>query len=83
MPIVRRIAKGKFAVQVRPTGSFADGIGRFAVTKTFTGDIEGSGEGEMLAIRTAVPGSAGYVLIERLTMSLDNRSGSFVMQHSA
>ena len=78
---MRRLAKGRFAVQVQPTGSFAEGIGRFAVTKTFHGDIEGTGEGEMLAIRPATPGSAGYVLIERLTISLGDRRGSFVMQH--
>ena len=35
----------------------------------------------MLAAQTATPGSAGYVLIERVTGSLAGRTGSFLLQH--
>ncbi len=38
--------------------------------------------GEMLAFRTAVEGSAGYVAIERVNGTLDGRAGSFALQHS-
>ena len=36
----------------------------------------------MLAMRTAVDGSAGYVAMELVKGKLDGRSGSFVLQHS-
>ena len=36
----------------------------------------------MLAIRTAVPGSAGYVAMGRITGTLGGQHGSFVLQHS-
>ncbi|MBB2202608.1 DUF3224 domain-containing protein [Gluconacetobacter tumulisoli] len=76
-----RKAIGRFDVEIKPEASFGDGIGRFVVTKQFHGDLEGAGTGEMLAIRTGTPGSAGYVLIERVTGTLQGRSGSFVLQH--
>jgi len=74
-------AKGQFDVQIKPEGSFGDGVGRFTVTKVFHGDLQGTGTGEMLAVRTATPGSAGYVLIERVEATLAGKSGSFLLQH--
>jgi hypothetical protein len=74
-------AEGRFDVDMKPAESFGAGIGRFSVTKTFFGEMTGSGVGEMLALRTATPGSAGYVLMERVTVQLAGRSGSFVLQH--
>ncbi len=76
-----REARGHFEVQTRPEGTFGDGIGRFSVTKTFLGDLQGTGTGEMLALRTQTPGSAGYVLIEHVVGTLDGRTGSFTLQH--
>ena len=66
-------AKGNFDVQIKPESTFGDGVGRFTVTKTFRGDLEGTGTGEMLAVRTPTAGSAGYVLIERVEASLDGK----------
>ena len=74
-------AKGHFEVQTKPEATFGDGIGRFSVTKTFLGDLQGTGTGEMLAFRTPTPGSAGYVLIEQVVATLDDRSGTFLLQH--
>jgi len=37
----------------------------------------------MLATQTDVPGSAGYVAMERVTGKLKGRAGGFVLQHSA
>jgi len=42
-------------------------VGRYALDKTFSGDLEGTSKGEMLAISTAVEGSAGYVAMEQVT----------------
>jgi hypothetical protein len=36
----------------------------------------------MLTAGTDVPGSAGYVAMERVTGTLHGRSGTFVLQHS-
>ena len=36
-----------------------------------------------LSAGTAVPDSAGYVALERVTGTLHGRSGSFVLQHSS
>ena len=73
-------AKGYFDVETRPEAS-ADGIGRFSLAKTFHGDLQGTSTGGMLAVRTSIPGSAGYVLIEHVVGTLHGRSGSFMLQH--
>lgn len=75
-------AKGRFDIEMKPEASFGDGIGQASLVKTFHGDLEGSSLGEMLAIRTQTPGSAGYVAMERVTAKLKGRTGSFVLQHS-
>ena len=74
-------ADGRFDIETRSEASFGEGIGRFSLVKTFHGELEGSGAGEMLAIRTETPGSAGYVLMERITGRLGGKAGSFVLQH--
>ena len=79
-------ATGTFEVKMVPgEPDVVDGLtlGRYGVTKTFTGGLEGSGKGDMLTAGGTVPGSAAYVLIERVTGSVDGRSGSFALMHSA
>ena len=56
--------------------------GRMLIDKKFRGGLEGTSSGEMLAVRTGVEGSAGYVAMERVTGTLEGRSGSFALQHS-
>jgi len=53
-----------------------------AIAKTFHGDLEGSSTGQMLAVRTAVADSAGYVAMERVTGTLGGHTGTFALQHS-
>jgi hypothetical protein len=74
-------ATGRFDIETKPEASFGDGIGRFSLTKQFHGDLEGTSIGEMLAVRTHAPGSAGYVLIEQVRGTLKGRSGAFILQH--
>ncbi len=74
-------AKGKFDVETKPEATLDGGVGRFSINKTFHGDIEGRGTGEMLAARTATHGSAGYVLVEHVTGTVSGRSGGFLLQH--
>jgi len=79
-------AAGPFDVTVTPQGQpgVQDGVttGRMAIDKRYHGELEGSGVGEMLSAMTATEGSAGYVAIERVTGTLQGKSGSFVVQHS-
>jgi len=53
-----------------------------SIDKQFHGDLEGTSKGEMLTAGTGVKGSAGYVAIERVSGTLNGRSGTFVLQHS-
>ena len=81
-------AAGPFDVKVTPQKpdtqiARAANLGRLTIDKRFHGDLEGISKGEMLATQTDVPGSAGYVALERVTGKLTGRSGSFVLQHSA
>lgn len=80
------LAKGTFEVQMHaePPYSTEDGvsIGRVKVEKQFTGDLIGASEVHMLAARGPVATSAGYVAIERVSATLEGKTGTFVLQHS-
>ena len=80
------LAKGTFTVELKPQSEpdTADGVslGRMSLDKRFEGDLVASGKGEMLTALSPVKGSAGYVAIERVSGTLQGRSGSFVFQHS-
>jgi hypothetical protein len=79
-------ARGSFEVKVVPLDSTdnADGIalGRLTIDKEFHGDLTGKSKGQMLSSGTESGGSAAYVAIERVTGTLDGRSGSFVLMHN-
>jgi len=79
-------ASGSFEVSVQPlanTEVSADPLlGRFLLTKKFSGNLDAKARGHMLSAGTAVKGSAGYVAIDQVTGVLDGRKGSFVLQHS-
>jgi len=76
-------ATGPFDVKLTPqddkTGEPL--LGRMALDKQYHGDLEATGKGQMLTAGTSVKGSAGYVAIERVTGTLNGRTGSFVLQH--
>jgi hypothetical protein len=78
-------ASGTFEVKMTPQAQddkTAGPVGRFAIDKQFHGSLDGTSQGEMLAVGTAVEGSAGYVAMEQVTGTLDGRSGAFALQHS-
>jgi hypothetical protein len=86
-----RLASGHFEVKMEPQpagpetaaveGSGTQ-LGRMLLHKRFDGDLQGTGEGQMLTAVSDTPGSAGYVVIERFVGTLHGRAGSFVFQHS-
>lgn len=80
-------ARGPFDVSLKPLEPYnkseGAGLGRMSIDKQFHGDLEAVSQGEMLSAGSPVKGSAGYVAIERVTGTLNGRSGSFVLQHNA
>jgi hypothetical protein len=74
-------AKGPFDVKMTPQPGVTEAVGRFALDKAYHGDLEGTSAGEMIAVRTAEQGSAGYVALEKVTGTLAGRTGSFALQH--
>jgi hypothetical protein len=78
--------RGSFEVKLVPQGTEdkAEGstLGRLSIDKQFHGELEGTSQGQMLTGTTDIPGSAGYVAVERVTGTLKGRRGSFVLQHS-
>lgn len=75
-------AVGTFDVRLAPIESGDAPIGSMSIDKTFHGDLQGGSVGQMLAFRSGVEGSAGYVAMERVTATLGSRQGSFTLQHS-
>lgn len=79
-------ATGPFDVTIKPASSpERDGrteIGRMSLDKQYYGDLAATGKGEMLTAVTDTKGSAAYVAIERVSGTLNGRTGSFVIQHA-
>jgi Protein of unknown function (DUF3224) len=78
-------ASGTFEVKLAPLEPYntADGtLGRMSIDKQFHGDLQGTSKGEMLSAATAVKGSGAYVAIERVSGTLNGRSGTFALQHN-
>jgi hypothetical protein len=79
----RKQARGKINVQSydpRPYDQVAGGpdLVEIQVTEEFHGDIEAQGAARFL--QTQGDGSASFVGIERVTGTIEGRSGSFVLQ---
>ncbi len=77
-------ARGKFDVKLLPQApdpTVGDAVGRMLLDKRFHGPLDATSVGQMLAIGGTVKGSAAYVAMERVTGTLDGRSGSFALQH--
>jgi hypothetical protein len=81
-------ASGPFEVKIAPQKAdnpqvVAASVGRMSLDKRFRGDLDATSTGEMLAFRTAIADSGGYVAIERVEGSLQGRRGGFALQHSS
>jgi Protein of unknown function (DUF3224) len=78
-------AEGEFQVKIVPQKEerVIPLFGRMTIDKEFHGELSGISQGQMLSAGTAVPNSAGYVAIEKVTGTLHGKRGSFVLQHNA
>jgi hypothetical protein len=85
--VTAHFATGPFDVKLAPQTlspvAEQSGLGRMSIDKQFHGALEAASTGEMLAFRSATPGSAGYVALETVRGTLDGRAGTFVLQHSS
>ena len=79
-------ARGTFEVKITPLPvddyTDATSLGRMTIDKQFSGDLVGTGKGQMLTGMSSVKGSAAYAAIERFTGTLDGKHGTFVLQHT-
>ncbi|MDX2029801.1 MAG: DUF3224 domain-containing protein [Blastocatellia bacterium] len=75
---------GEFEVKLTPQDDKSEDplFGRMLIDKQFHGPLEAVSKGQMLAARTAVKDSAGYVAIEKVNGTLAGRAGTFALQHS-
>ncbi|MBT8398172.1 MAG: DUF3224 domain-containing protein [Gemmatimonadetes bacterium] len=73
-------ASGTFEVELTPQEDLASPAGRLLITKTYLGDMSGSGIGQMISKRTD-NGAAVYFAIEEFSGSVDGRSGGFTLVH--
>ena len=85
-PVETMHARGTFDVKITPLPvddyTDATSLGRMTIDKQFSGDLVGTGKGQMLTGMSGVKGSAAYSAIERFTGSLAGKHGTFVMQHT-
>jgi hypothetical protein len=82
---MKQVAKGPFTVKRSAEAvhdRMANRLGRHALDKVYSGGLVATAAGEMLSAGGTVPGSAGYVAIERVDGELDGRKGAFYLQHN-
>lgn len=80
-------ATGSFEVSMTPEAQDSGPAGgvptsRLGLSKTFSGGLEGTATGTMIAAGAPKPGSAAsYVAIDQFSGKIGDRSGSFVLVH--
>jgi hypothetical protein len=83
---MKGVASTRFTIKSWDEKPYSEGQGlpkltRAAVTKSFTGDLEGEGQVEYLMMYRS-DGSAAYVGLERIVGRLAGKAGSFVLQRT-
>lgn len=69
-----------FTVDLRPGEDLPGAAGRFELTKTWTGALEGTSSGTMLTAGDPATGDAGYIASELFEGTLQDRSGTVALQ---
>ena len=73
-------ANGTFEVDLTPQEDVGYPAGRMLIKKTYLGDANGSGIGQMISKRTE-NGTAVYYAIEEFSGSVKGKSGGFTLVH--
>jgi hypothetical protein len=76
-------ASGTFDVKLLPqsAGDY-DALGRMTIDKIFHGELEGTSVGQMLTgMSPSEKTSGAYVAIEKVTGTVNGKSGSFILEH--
>ena len=73
-------ANGTFDVDLAPQEDVGSPAGRMLIKKTYLGDMNGSGIGQMISKRTE-SGTAVYYAIEEFSGSVKGQSGGFTLVH--
>jgi len=77
----KSIAKGSFEAQLKRQDDARYEAGRMTINKTFSGDLEGVGKGQMISKR--IPGGVSvYHAIEEVSGTLNGKTGGFTLIHS-
>ena len=73
-------AKGTFEVDLQPQADVDSPAGRMVIDKTYSGDMTGSGVGQMISKRIE-GGAAVYYGIEEFSGSVNRKDGAFTLIH--
>ena len=73
-------AKGTFEVDLQPQADADSPAGRMIINKTYTGDMIGSGKGQMIS-KSTEDGTAVYYAVEEFSGSVNGRNGAFTLIH--
>jgi hypothetical protein len=73
-------ANGTFEVDLTPQQDDGYPAGRMLIKKTYQGDMNGSGIGQMISKRTE-NGVAVYYAVEEFSGSVKGKSGGFTLDH--
>ena len=73
-------ANGTFEVDLTPQEDIGSPAGRMLIKKTYLGDMNGSGIGQMISKRTE-NGTAVYYAIEEFSGSVKGKTGRFTLVH--
>lgn len=72
--------KGTFEVDLKAQNDGEFPAGRMVIDKVYSGDLAGSGKGQMISKRTE-SGTAVYYAIEEFSGSLKGKAGAFTLVH--
>jgi hypothetical protein len=76
-------ARGPFDVKMNPQqDTIADGLTRMLIDKQYHGDLEATAKGEMLTGGMSVNKSGAYVAMEKVSGTLQGKTGTFVLHHT-
>lgn len=74
------LAKGQFDIRLLPQTKDDVPAGRMLIKKTYSGDLQGSGAGQMISKRVE-NGPAIYYAIEEFSGAVDGKTGTFTLVH--